>query len=247
MFEQTFVSTPEAKQNPWVFGVSVFGQCGVVALALAIPLWFSESLPLDQWNVFRLAAPPAPRAPKPPVQQVTTVNSEPQRFRTNGFVMPTEIPDEIPVIQDAPVAYDRFSPSSSGGVEGGIPGGEDPSAWGGPVVPHVPRPAPEREPEPEPVPKSVRVSSGAQAANLMRRVTPTYPRIAKQARIQGTVVLEAVITTDGRISELQVLTGHPLLRQAAVSAVSQWRYRPHLLSGKPVEVVTTIEVHFRMR
>lgn len=71
-----------------------------------------------------------------------------------------------------------------------------------------------------------------------------YPPLAKQARIQGVVVLEAVIGKDGKIQNLRVITGHPLLIKAAQDAVSQWEYKPTMLNGEPVEVVTTVTVNF---
>ena len=75
---------------------------------------------------------------------------------------------------------------------------------------------------------------------------PQYPPLAKKARIQGTVRLEAIIGTDGTIRELKTLSGHPLLVGAALDAVSRWRYKPTQLNGQPVEVITEIKVHFRL-
>jgi len=75
---------------------------------------------------------------------------------------------------------------------------------------------------------------------------PDYPPLARMARVQGTVRLEAVISTDGRIQNLRVLTGHPLLVNAALEAVARWRYQPTLLNGEPVEVVTEIDVNFTL-
>ena len=79
---------------------------------------------------------------------------------------------------------------------------------------------------------------------MLTQVKPVYPPLAKQARIQGVVLLEAVISKDGAIDNLRVISGHPLLTQAAIDAVKQWRYKPTLLNGEPVEVVTTITVNF---
>ena len=82
--------------------------------------------------------------------------------------------------------------------------------------------------------------------NLIHRVQPEYPPLARQARIQGTVVLQAVISREGRIENLQVLSGHPLLVPAALAAVRQWRYRPYSLNDQPVEVETQITVNFTL-
>jgi protein TonB len=85
-----------------------------------------------------------------------------------------------------------------------------------------------------------------QQANLLRQVRPTYPPLAKAARVQGTVKFEAVIAKDGTIQNLKVISGPPLLVNAALEAVRQWQYRPTLLNGEPVEVITTIDVNFTL-
>ena len=95
-------------------------------------------------------------------------------------------------------------------------------------------------------PQRIRVGGNVQQANLIRKVTPVYPPLAKQARISGTVELNAVIGKDGTVQDLKVAKGHPLLVQAAIDAVKQWRYKPTLLNGEPVEVQTTIDVNFTL-
>ena len=80
--------------------------------------------------------------------------------------------------------------------------------------------------------------------NLIFRVQPDYPSLARQVRVQGQVVLRAVISREGTIENLQVLSGHPMLVRAAVDAVRQWKYRPYLLNGEPVEVETEVKVNF---
>ena len=88
------------------------------------------------------------------------------------------------------------------------------------------------------------MGGNVQAANLIHQVKPEYPPLAKQARIQGVVVMEAEINEEGMIDNLRVITGHPLLINAAIAAVKQWVYKPTLLNGMPVRVVTTITVNF---
>jgi len=95
-------------------------------------------------------------------------------------------------------------------------------------------------------PKPISVSTGVQSAKIVRQVNPVYPPLARQARISGTVRLVAIIGRDGAIQNLQVTSGHPLLTPAAVEAVKQWLYRPTLLSGEPVEVITQIDVNFTL-
>ncbi len=95
-------------------------------------------------------------------------------------------------------------------------------------------------------PQRIRIGGAIQQSQLISHVAPAYPELAKQARIQGTVRLEAVISAEGKVLQLQVVSGHPLLQQAALQAVSQWEYRPTLLNGKPVEVVSTVDVVFKL-
>jgi len=80
--------------------------------------------------------------------------------------------------------------------------------------------------------------------NLIYRVQPVYPLLARQARIQGTVLLRAVISREGTIENLQVVSGHPMLVQSAIDAVRHWRYRPYFLNDQAVEVETEITVNF---
>jgi len=133
-----------------------------------------------------------------------------------------------------------------GGVPGGVPGGAPGGVIGG-IIGAVPTAAPPPPPQKkDPTPQRIRVGGNVQAANLIRKVQPVYPPLAKQARIQGTVRFTAIIGKDGTIQNLQLVSGHPLLLEAARSAVSQWQYKPTLLNGEPVEVVTQIDVNFTL-
>ena len=114
----------------------------------------------------------------------------------------------------------------SGGIEGGVPGGV-----GAPDLAN---------------PQRIRVGGNVQAANLISKVTPAYPPLAKQARIQGTVRFTVIIGKDGTVQNLELVSGHPLLVPAATDAVRQWVYRPTLLNGDPVEVITQIDVNFTL-
>jgi len=117
-----------------------------------------------------------------------------------------------------------------GGVLGGVIGGIDTAVP--PAKPKTTGP--------------VRVGGNVQAAKIVNRVQHVYPPLARQTRISGTVRLHAIISKDGSIQQLEVLSGHPLLQQAALDAVRQWRYQPTLLNGEPVEVDTTIDVIFSL-
>ena len=98
-----------------------------------------------------------------------------------------------------------------------------------------------------PAPQRIRIVGNVQQANLIRRIDPIYPALAKQARIQGTVRFTVIIDRSGTIQNIQLLSGHPLLVEAARDAVQQWSYKPTLLNGQPVEVLTTVDVNFTLQ
>ena len=129
-----------------------------------------------------------------------------------------------------------------GGVPGGVPGGQIGGVIGSIVsatsnLSSVPRLA---------APQRIRVSQGVTKGLLIHKMEPSYPPLARAARIQGDVVLSAVISVNGEIENLQLVSGHPMLVPAAIAAVRQWRYKPYLLNGAPVEVETTITVIFSL-
>jgi TonB family protein len=99
---------------------------------------------------------------------------------------------------------------------------------------------------PTPAPKPLHVAADVQAANILKKVVPTYPPLAKQARIQGKVVFAAIIGRDGAIQSLQLISGHPLLAPGAMEAVKQWLYKPTMVNSQPVEVATQIEINFTL-
>ena len=111
----------------------------------------------------------------------------------------------------------------------------------------IPSAPPRRPPPPKAAtPKRIRVGGQVESAKLIFKPQPEYPPLAKMARIQGTVRLEAIISKDGTIQDLKVIQGHPLLVKAALEAVQRWRYQPTLLNGEPVEVVTEIDVNYTL-
>jgi len=95
-------------------------------------------------------------------------------------------------------------------------------------------------------PKRIRVSQGVTKGLLIQKIEPKYPPLALAARIWGEVILKAIITKDGEIKELELVSGHPMLTPAAIAAVRQWRFRPYLLNGDPIEVETTVTVTFKI-
>jgi protein TonB len=136
-----------------------------------------------------------------------------------------------------------------GGVSGGIPGGVVGGIVQAPGVITDPGPTAADGAAfaaPANGVMRVRVGGNVQSANMINKVTPLYPPLAKQARIQGTVRFTALIGIDGTVEALQLVSGHPLLIQSAQDAVKQWMYKPTLLNGNPVEVITQIDVNYTL-
>ncbi len=212
----------------------------IIGVMVLIPLIFTEALPKGQM-MFLLVAPPPPPPPPPPaaaaVQHVKVIQTD----IVNGELRtPTKIPQKVKMIQEDEAPPAMASTGVVGGVPGGIPGGSMGGVIGS-VLSSTPTVAPHIAP-----PQRVRVSSGVSSGLLIRKVNPTYPPLARQARIQGTVVLQAQISKDGSIENLQLISGHPMLAPAAIEAVKQWKYKPYLLNGEPVEVDTQVQVNFTL-
>jgi protein TonB len=163
---------------------------------------------------------------------VHAVQSE---MMNNQLVAPTRIPHNITMVAE------KEAPSSSFGVAGM----EGLSGSGTPVTDSMlnSKPAPKVQAA---APKKVNISAGVMQGMLIVKTQPTYPPIAKAARVSGTVVLQATISKSGTIENLHVISGPAMLQQAARDAVMQWRYKPYLLNNEPVEVETTVNVIFTL-
>src|SRR5262249_17734443 len=114
------------------------------------------------------------------------------------------------------------------------------------LPPAVPAPLPAAAPAEASAPNRIRVGGNVQQAMLLEQPRPLYPPLAKQARMQGVVRVEAILARDGTVSNLTVMSGHPLLVESAIEAVKRWVYKQTLLNGEPVEVVTVIDVNFTL-
>jgi len=222
--------------------LSLVLQCLLIGVMILIPLIYTEALPRQQLMTFLVAPPPPPPPPPPPAAMPVRVVKVVQTDIINGQLRtPTKIPEKVAMIKEEAAPPPMTTAGVIGGVPGGVPGGSLGGVMGGiigntPVaVPKVAAPPPR-----------VRVSAGVQQGNLISQVKPTYPPIAKAARIQGAVVLQAEISKQGTIENLKVISGHPMLVQNALDAVKQWRYKPYLLNGEPVPVETTITVNFTL-
>ena len=207
----------------------------VVAVMVLLPLVYPEALP-GTFLTSTLSAPPPPAAAPRTVAAVT----RPARVsaRLDAYTAPARIPHTIDTARD-----DAPPPGLGTGVVGMVAtdgGGIGPAGALGlgsappvAVVVAAPKPA-----------APVHISSGVIAGNKLSGSSPLYPPIARAAHVSGTVVLHAVISKAGSIQSLAVVSGPEMLRANAVAAVQDWRYRPYLLNGEPVEVDTTITVNF---
>ncbi len=243
MFEDSLIESGGRLKTSrgWTSIVSFGIQIGIICVMVLIPLIFTEALPKTITLGF-LVAPPPPPPPPPPAAAVVKVVKVIQTDIVNGQLRtPTKIPKKIEMIkeEEAPPPV-MASAGVVGGVPGGVPGGSMGGVMGS-ILSSTPTVAPKIA-----TPQRVRVSSGVQSGLLIRKVPPAYPPLARQARIQGVVILQAQISKDGNIENLQLISGHPMLAPAAIEAVKQWKYKPYLLNGEPVEVETQVQVNFTL-
>jgi periplasmic protein TonB len=232
-----FYFVEERPRNPWaVFASYVFLSVLVVA-SIVIPLFHTDPLPKREM-VARLYLQPPPLA---------GANMKFQARRPVSATSPKSIAIPVPVhkAQEAPPPpVDTNAGVVAGvpnGVAGGVPGGVLSDVLSG--AQSMPMLAKTLEPVPV---KRIRIASRVAEANLIHDVPPQYPPEAGRERIEGTVVLMAVIGKDGSVEDVQVVSGLPLLAQAAIEAVKQWRYKPYLLNGEPTEIDSRITINFTL-
>jgi protein TonB len=237
MFEDsTFESTGRirTRSRGWMIASFTFNSSILLAMIL-VPLIYTQALP-HQAIAFLMAVPPPPAATPPPAPPHTVVRSTITASEMNDghVVAPRQIPNTIS-IPAGPEPEDVGTAANLG--EGtGVPGGIS-DAFGHQPAPRVVHPD---------VKTLVRVPSSIEAGLLIRKVIPTYPPLGKAMRVEGTVVLAATISREGAIANLRIVSGPAVLQQSAFDAVSNWRYRPYLLNGQPVDVETTINVIFTL-
>lgn len=255
MFEQMLLPTGGTHQARST-ALAVILQALVVAFVVfVIPVMFVAQLPKLELAT-ELIAPPLPAPPPPPAPPAEAMRTHaaarpvPRTFVLPKTATPAPIPQQVPLIAEAPPSLSGLT-APTAGIQGGIPGGVLGGILGGSLggvigAPPAP-PAPPAQPAPvAKAPAQIRVGGEVQAARLTHEVTPVYPQIARQARVSGVVQLAAIIAPNGTVKNLHVISGNPLLVDAAVSAVKQWTYRPTYLNGKPVEVATDVDVKFTL-
>jgi len=240
MFEDILIEsagTQTGAKRAISWPVSLAFHVVLIGAAIGASIWFVDDVPEPPIPVAFYASsppppPPPPAAPKAPPkapEQPKVVPVKPQEM-----VQPQVIPETVPQPLAQPEAA---SEGVEGGVEGGVPGGVPGGVLGG--VTGGTGPGGGEEP--------LRVGGEVKAPVLQQKVDPTYPEAARKARMEGVVILEAIITASGSVEDVRVLKSvNPLLDASAVRAVQQWRYKPATLNGRAVRVYLTVTVTFNL-
>lgn len=222
----------------WTRAVSLAVHGVLIGSMVVLPIVLDDVLPDPDRTVRAFFVSPTGIAPPPPpppppaagARKVANAPAVPRPAEPPRFVAPVEVPDVI-----APEA--GIDLGVAGGVEGGVEGGVPGGVLGG-IVGGLPAEAPPVEPT------YVRIGGNIKAPKLVHRVPPEYPMLAQQARVKGIVILEARVDAKGLVTSVDVLQGNPLLDDAAVAAVRQWRYQPLLLNGEPRPFVLSVTISF---
>lgn len=221
----------------------------VNACLLVVPifagLYFTDSLDLKHFASTFLVAPPPPPPPAPAPTPLIKAAPVHRVFENSGkLVAPTVIPKQVQMLKEEPIP-DVGAGGVAGGVPGGVAGGSISGVLGGVIggTGVVPAPVAPKEKGPK---TPVRVGGRVKEPKLVSRVDPRYPPLAVQTHMQGTVIIDAIIDERGNVVEARVVSGPPLLIQAAMDAVRQWKYEPTFLNDEPVPVQLNVTVQFRL-
>jgi protein TonB len=236
MFEDSLVDSAGRirTRSKWFAIASFLLQAALLTALILIPLLHPAALPRQALTAMLVVPPPPPSRRDLPVH--ASMAHAPMPTLLTALIAPATIPRHAATVDDAPPG--AIDVGSGDGRSG--PGVMDPlRGLGTPPTILV-------RPEPKPRPGPIRMSAGVAAGRLIVPIRPLYPAIAREARIQGTVVVEATISAQGRVEHAHVVSGPPILAAAALSAIEQARYEPYRLNGDPVEVETTINVVFKL-
>jgi periplasmic protein TonB len=239
-------TTQQSRRSPlkWVGAMAV--HIVIVAALIIVPLYTTGTISLNEYQEVPLVAPPPSLAPPPPPGGAVAAHVPRPKAKMNytlqKLTAPTAVPKNVPLGSDNIAEADPNLGGVPGGVAGGVIGGVVGGVLGGTGTS-----APTPPPAPSPVQKKVvRVGSNLKAPRQTYSVDPVYPPLARQTRVSGTVVVDAVIDEHGNVVQAHVISGHPLLFDAALRAVLQWKYEPTTLNGKPVSVELQVQVHFNL-
>jgi protein TonB len=247
MFDTLVESSKHGRDNTrtgkFILGTTLIYGLGLLILGVGTIIWMNPALS-EALDVTTMLTPPPPPAAEPPPQQQIVVKNVPA---PTTFVPPTKPPEKIPEATNVPTKPVLSSVST--GVPGGVPGGVSGGVPGGAVRGDEPPPPPPPKPPPAatPVPREIKVSGGVLQGSALKRVQPAYPPIAKAARAAGAVQVQVTISEEGRVISAEVISGHPLLKDAALQAARQWLFKPTELSGVPVKVQGVLTFNFTLQ
>ena len=242
MLEQ---STTRHRRSPRQWAISFFLHFAILMLLLLVPLYFSQGIDMKKMEMTLLVAPLPPMAapPPPPASVARVVHATPKVFTPGQLTAPTFIPKAVASASSEPAPPEEMFAGSMAGVAGGVPGGQLGGIVGG--MPNLAAPVAVPAPAAEGPKRPVRVGGEVKPPRLIYGPAPVYPLLANQSHIHGTVVIDAIIDEHGKVVEAKVISGHPLLVQAALKAVSERRYEPTILDGEPTPVDLRVEVNFQ--
>jgi protein TonB len=234
MFEQSMLLSSAPGKKAGALAASLAAQTLAVGTLLLIPLLYTDRLPFAQLQLPTFL-PPTP-APAPPKTEPI-----PRRWTPPRIWNPLASPTKIPPLNREPDIIDDPALLTSSDIGAFLP-----PALSTIFSRAIPPPPPPPQVTEVPLSKPITVTSEVQAAKLMRKVIPAYPRLAIAAHISGTVRLIGTVATDGTVQQIRVVSGPALLVDAALDAVRQWVYRPTMLNNKAVEVIAPIDVIFTL-
>jgi periplasmic protein TonB len=225
---------------------SLLAHALVLAALIVAPLYFTQTMDFKAFQNTWLVtpAPPPPAPPPAPTIAVRAVKSVARLMQGGKMTAPSVIPKNIVTIKEAPLPPDTGADGVVGGVPGGIPGGQVGGVLGGIIGGTGHTSGPAVVPPPAPMKRVIRVGGNLKPPKQIYAEEPVYPVIAKQARIEGTVIIDAVIDEHGDVVQARVVSGPALLMPAALEAVLKWKYAPHYLNGEPISVEMHVEAHF---
>lgn len=226
--------------------VSVLTHVTLIIVPILLGLFFTDTINIKQFAAMMLVAPPPP-PPPPPAATAAIVKAAPvrQRFITAGKLFaPTVIPKTVAEIREAPIEEESMG-GVAGGVPGGVPGGQMGGVLGG-VIGGVLSTGAKPLAPPSGKPKPLPVGGRVKPPKPIIQVHPDYPSLARQAHIQGQVQIDAVLDEQGNVVEMKVVSGPPLLYQAALDALKKWKYEPTYLNDEPIAVQMIVTITFTL-
>jgi len=256
IFKELPATFPEEDKHKTSAAVgSILIHAVFVTALILVPLLIPQRI--ERWQLMTYISPLPPPPPPPLTAPLETLPKpvasqiQPEiKVEPGVVVMPTVIPREIArIVDQAPAPVIGGVP---GGASNGIAGGVLSSLLSANIKPVQVAPPPPPPPVATSAPPvaapaaPIRVGGAVREPKPLKVVPPVYPKLASKARVTGTVILEAVLTAEGTVDEIHVVSGHPLLVQAAVDCIRQWRYEPTYLNGEPVEVILTAKISFEL-